>query len=97
MSKVKSIMFNWFQCGSTIDRDGAGENYNRLEVRKNAVNGIVISIEENQPTGGNEVWNYLVHFEDGSSSRIFNANYVEYFPVEPKIPEFPKDRVGSNV
>lgn len=75
MSKVKSLTFNWRQAGSTIDRDGAGEDYERYTV---GVNG-VMSIEENEPHNGNQVWNYVVNHEDGESCRIFNPNFVEYF------------------
>jgi len=80
--KVKSLIFNWFQCGSTVDRDGAGEDMSRYQVGGSVTNVKVISIEENIPRNGNEVWNYLVNLEDGSACRVFNPNHVEYFPKE---------------
>lgn len=74
-NKVKSVKFNWHQSGSSIDRDGAGENWERAEVGKNGV----ISIEENEPRNGNQVWNYVLVGENGVVVRIFNPNFVEYF------------------
>jgi len=77
--KVKSLQFNWHQVGSTIDRDGSGENYHRHEVGKNHVHEIV----EYPPTMSGEVWNYKVFLEDGTIYRVFNPNFVEYFKEEP--------------
>lgn len=74
MKKVKVLHSNWRQVGSVSDRDGAGEDYDRWNVGNNGL----ISIEENEPTSQNEFWNYILKFEDGSSKRIFNPNYVEY-------------------
>lgn len=74
-NKVKSVTFNWHQCGSTIDRDGCGEDFNKTVVGELGV----ISIDENEPMNGNQLWNYVVHLEDGSKTRIFNPNFVEYF------------------
>lgn len=74
MKKVKLLDFNWRQVGSVQDRDGAGEDYMRLTV---GVNGVV-SIEENEPHNGMQLWNYVVTHEDGRQTRIFNPNYVEY-------------------
>ncbi len=73
--KVKELIYNWFQCGSTQDRDGAGEDWTRLTV---GVNGVK-SIEEHKAQGEGDKWNYLVEFEDGHFLRIFNPNSVEYF------------------
>ena len=73
--KVKSVTFNWHQAGSTQDRDGAGENWERSTV---GIGGVV-KITEYIPTGGDEKWNYLVECSDGKITRIFNANFVEYF------------------
>lgn len=78
-NKVKSVTFNWHQAGSATSRDGdgyrAGEDYSTAEVGKNGV----ISIEENEPRNGNQVWNYVVVGEHGVMARIFNPNFVEYF------------------
>jgi len=74
--KVKSVKFNWHQVGSTIDRDGAGDDWEISTVGERGV----ISIIENAPSNGLEQWNYVVELEDGSSQRIFNPNFVEYFP-----------------
>jgi hypothetical protein len=75
MKKVKSVNYNWHQVGSTIERDGAGEDYNRFTVGEKGVK----SIEENQPHYGMELWNYVVELENGTTYRIFNPNFVEYF------------------
>jgi hypothetical protein len=74
--KVKSLTYNWFQAGSTLDRDGAGEDWAHYTVGER---GITL-IEEFEPHNGNQVWNYLVHHEDGAKYRVFNPNFVEYFP-----------------
>jgi hypothetical protein len=76
MRKVKLVEFNWHQVGSTSDRDGAGEDFHRVVV---GING-VISIEEENHIKGVDCLNYLVEKEDGVSFRIFNPNFVEYFP-----------------
>lgn len=73
--KVKSVTFNWRQVGSTIDRDRVGEDYNKSTV---GLHGVLL-IEENEPQNGNQVWNYVVTCEDGTKTRIFNPNFVEYF------------------
>jgi len=75
MKKVKSVMYNWRQAGSTIDRDGAGEDWERFVVGEKGVK----YIEENEPQGGMELWNYVVLLENGTTYRIFNPNFVEYF------------------
>ena len=76
--KVRSVKFNWRQIGSTIDRNGAGDDY---EIYTVGVRGVV-SIEENKPNPVFPIWNYVVELEDGSKQRIFNPNFVEYFPGE---------------
>lgn len=78
--KVKSVNYNWRQAGSTVDRDGAGEDYNRFVVGEKGVT----SIDENEPHNGMQLWNYVVHLQDGTTYRIFNPNFVEYFsPIKP--------------
>ena len=72
--KVKSVKYNWHQVGSNIDRDGSGEDWSVYEV---GVKGVTL-IEENEPCNGMQLWNYVVHLEDGTKFRIFNANFVEY-------------------
>ena len=75
MEKVKRVQFNWRQVGSVQDRDGCGEDYDKVEVG----NKDVILIEEFlSPEWGN-LTSYRVHVKDGSSFRIFNPNFVEYF------------------
>lgn len=73
--KVKSVTYNWHQAGSVQDRDGSGENWERFVVGEKGV----ILIEENEPHNGMQLWNYVVHLEDGTKYRIFNPNFVEYF------------------
>ena len=73
--KVKEIIYNWFQCGSTQDRDGAGEDWTRITV---GIGG-VIEIIEHKAQGEGDKWNYLVEYKDGHFFRIFNINTVEYF------------------
>lgn len=75
MKTVKSVKYNWRQIGSTIDRDGAGDDWERFTVGEKGV----VSIKENEPHNGMQLWNYLVTLEDGTSYRIFNPNFVEYF------------------
>lgn len=72
--KVKRLNYNWRMVGSTLDRDGCGEDYSYFEV------GIhdVVDIEENEPRNGMDTWNYVVTKTDGTTCRIFNPNYVEY-------------------
>lgn len=74
--KVRELKYNWRQAGSTIDRDGAGEDYDSFTVGEKGV----ILIEENEPFNGMQLWNYIIHFQDNSKVRIFNPNFVEYFP-----------------
>ena len=73
--RVKKLMFNWRQVGSTTERDGAGEDFDTFEVGKHSV----VKIEENKPCNGLEQWNYLVSMDDGKKVRVFNPNFVEYF------------------
>jgi len=74
MKKVKLLDFNWRQIGSVQDRDGSGEDYTRVSVGEKGV----ISIEENEPHNGMQLWNYVVTYENGKQTRIFNPNYVDY-------------------
>lgn len=67
---VKRINYNWF------NSENNGEEYLTYEVGKNGVS----EIEEYQPSNGLQKWNYVVDFEDGKSARVFNINFVEYFP-----------------
>lgn len=73
--KVKSVKYNWHQVGSVQDRDGSGEDWTRCEVGEKGVT----LIEENEPNNGMQLWNYVVHLEEGTKYRIFNPNFVEYF------------------
>ncbi len=76
--KVKKLKYNWRQVGSTIDRDGAGEDYDWFEVGQNDV----VDIVENKPDYQNPVWNYIIYFKDWSQIRVFNVNYVEYYSAK---------------
>ena len=76
--KVRSVKFNWRQVGSTIDRNGAGDDCEMFTVGVNRV----VSIEENKPNPVFPLWNYVIELEDGLKYRIFNPNFVEYFPGE---------------
>lgn len=76
--KVKRLLFNWHQAGSIQDNSGCGENWLQYVV---GVSG-VISIEENIPNNGMELWNYVITTEDGTTYRVFNPNFVEYFATE---------------
>ena len=73
--KVKSVKYNWKQVGSTVDRDGAGDDWERFTVGENGVT----LIEENEPEGGMELWNYVISINNVVTYRIFNPNFVEYF------------------
>lgn len=73
--KVKEVFYNWYQCGSTQDRDGAGESWSRITVGVESV----VEIIEHLPQGEGDKINYLVKYEDGSAFRIFNPNSVIYF------------------
>ena len=73
--KVKEVIYNWFQCGSVNDRDGAGENWSRITV---GIGGVV-KIIEHRAQGEGDKWYYDVMYEDGHYFRIFNPNSVEFF------------------
>lgn len=73
--KVKSVKYNWHQNGSVVDRDGSGEDWERVQVGNSGCTEIIEQIPDN----GMLLWNYLAKFEDGSAIRIFNPNLVEYF------------------
>lgn len=75
--KVKEVIYNWFQCGSVQDRDGAGENWSRVTV---GVNGVV-DIVEYLPQGEGDRISYIVTYNDGRVIRLFNPNTVEYFNI----------------
>lgn len=73
--KVKSIIYNWRQVGSVVDRDGSDADSDQFEVGRNDVSEII----ENEPQNGLEQWNYIVKRKDGSCFRVFNPNFIEYF------------------
>ena len=75
--KVKKIMFDWHQIGSTLESCGADEQFSTYEVGKNGVS----EIKENEPRNGLQKWNYVVRMDSGCVYRVFNANFVEYFPL----------------
>ena len=75
--KVKSVKYNWRQVGSTIDKDGAGDDWERFTIGEKGVQ----DIEENEPTNGMQLWNYVVTMDDGTIYRIFNPNFIEYYPI----------------
>ncbi len=75
MKKVKSIFYNWRMAGSSVDRDGCGEDFDKFEVGLKDVKEII----ENEPRNGMQLWNYEVILNNGISYRIFNPNTVEYF------------------
>jgi hypothetical protein len=74
MTTVKSIDFNWHQAGNL--HSDIGDNYSRYTV---GISG-VISIVENEPCNGMQLWNYVILLDDGRSYRVFNPNFVEYYP-----------------
>lgn len=84
MKKVKLLDFNWRQVGYVQDRDGAGEDYTRISVGERGV----VLIEENESNNGMQLWNYVITYEDGRTARVFNPNFVEYYPI---------DKTDSNV
>ncbi len=77
MRKVKSVKYNWRAVGSTVDREGAGEDWERVIVGEGGCTEIIEDNSDDYPTP-----NYLALHEDGSALRIFNPNLVEYFPEE---------------
>lgn len=78
--KVKILDVNWRQVGSVQDREGSGDDYTRFQVGERGV----VSIEENEPMGGNKLHHFLIEKEDGSFCKVFNPNYVEYFAPPKK-------------
>lgn len=72
--KVKSVTFNWCQVGSTCNREGAGENWEKSTVGVEGVTHIV----ETMPDGNGQRWNYAVYCGEELTTRIFNPSYVEY-------------------
>jgi hypothetical protein len=76
--EVRVLYTNWRQVGSISDGDGCGEDYDKDEVGKNGV----VSIQENQPMNGNELWNFVVKYDDGSVKRVFNPNRIEYLTAQ---------------
>jgi len=72
---VKRLRYNWRAVGSTVDRDGAGDDCDYFEVGRDDVKSIV----ENIPNNGMEFWNFFVTKTDGSKFRVFNPNFIEYF------------------
>jgi hypothetical protein len=71
--KVKSLKYNYRQVGSTIDRDGAGEDYEKFTVGELGV----VEIIENSTYYA--TFDYLILLENGTTYRVFNPNFVEYF------------------
>jgi len=76
--KVQRLIYNWYQTGSVVDRDGAGDNYLSITVGR----GGVKDITEHIPQGEGDRFNYLIEYEDGHFMRVFNPNTVEYFKGE---------------
>jgi hypothetical protein len=74
---VKSVKYNWHAVGSTLDRDGAGEDWTRIEVGQDGVTSII----ESEPCNGLQMWNYTAFKGNDPCCRIFNPNFVEYFPL----------------
>ena len=72
--KVKSVAFNWRV--SPNERIGCDFEISTVGYMD------VVSIQENEPCNGLQQWNYVVEMKDGSKQRIFNPNFVEYFPGE---------------
>lgn len=76
--KVKTLLANWRQVGSTIDSCGADEDFDKYEVGENGV----IEIQEFEPKNGMQLHNFLIIYEDGKRTRVFNPNHVNYFKSE---------------
>lgn len=70
--KVKKLLFNWRQVGSVHDKDGTGDDYERFSVGEN---GVILIEEINQAL----FYNYLIYFKNGTKTRVFNPNLVEYY------------------
>lgn len=73
--RVKEVVYNWYQAGSTIDIVGAGEYWEKVTVGSNGVSEIL----EHLPQGEGDRLRYLVKYNDGKAIMIFNPNTVEYF------------------
>lgn len=83
MAKVKRLLANWRQVGSLSERDGAGEDFDDYEVGKpNFKKEVITNIEEHVPTNGMELHNFVITYDNGRVIKVFNPNYVEYFPVD---------------
>ncbi|HEY5588566.1 MAG TPA: hypothetical protein VIK86_06390 [Candidatus Paceibacterota bacterium] len=75
--KIKQIVYNWFQCGSIQDKDGAGEDWSRITVGDE-----VIEIIEHMAQGEGDKTYYLIKYKDGRALAIFNPNTVEYINLD---------------
>jgi hypothetical protein len=75
MEKIKTLYYNWRQVGSTQERDGAGEDWERFTLGEKGV----VLIEE---LFFEAIPNYCVHFEDGSYTKVFNPNQAIYFSAK---------------
>lgn len=73
--KVRKLIFNWHQVGSTEQRDGAGEDYEFYELGRNGC----VSIMEHTT---NNVFSYTIIVESKNNEiqtyRVFNPNHIEY-------------------
>jgi len=78
--KVKKLMSNWHQTGTSTNSFGVGIDKDVYEVGENDV----YEIEENEPNNGLQKWNYVIKYNNGKAIRIFNPNYVEYFKADKK-------------
>ena len=67
---VKKLITNYRIEGDI--ESGVGEDFDPYEVGQRGV----VSIEENQPANGVQLWNFLIKYEDGSEIRVFNPNKV---------------------
>ena len=74
--QVKELYFNWHQNGSVQSKDGAGEDWERVEKGKHGVE----TIKEHLPKGEGDRLYYDVIINGKISMRIFNPNQVIYFP-----------------
>ena len=86
MKTISKLWYNWHQCGSVHDRDGAGENYEVATVGKNGI----IKITGHEAQGEGDKFFYTVFFNDGRELQIFNPNSVEW--VEPLEDDLPQTR-----
>ena len=65
--KIVTLKYNWFQTGE-------GEDYHLYTLGEDGIK----LIEEHKIMVEGDKWFYIVHFEDGSSIKVFNPNQV-YF------------------